>query len=107
MKPGEISGVIALADKFVILFCEGRTKPVVVDEAEVANELRLDLHEKKYRVAMAQEFERLQEAADVENMLDPKASHHPAPKDESPAGKGPGIATRPVPATSVDGTSRR
>ncbi|MCE9553753.1 MAG: peptidylprolyl isomerase [Planctomycetes bacterium] len=107
MKPGEISGVIALADKFVILFCEGRTKPVVVEMAEVAKELQSDLHEKKFRVAMAQEFERLQEAAEVENMLDPKASHHPSPKDEAAPGSNQGIATRPTPATPVGGPIRK
>lgn len=104
LKAGEISGVVAMADKFVILFCEGRTKPVVVEMADVAKELQTDLHEKKFRVAMAQEFERLQEAADVENMLDPKASHHPSPKDESTLGTGQGIATRPTPASPVGGS---
>ena len=107
MKPGEISGVIALADKFVILYCEGRTKPVVVEMADVAKELQIDLREKKFRVAMAQEFERLQEVADVENLLDPKASHHPSPKDETAPGNGQGIATRPIPATPVGAPIRK
>ena len=35
LKPGEMSGVIQLGDKFIILFCEGYTKPEVVDLAKV------------------------------------------------------------------------
>jgi len=88
LKPGEISGVIALADKFVILYCEGRTKPVVVNQTDVAQELRADLNEKKFRIAMAEELERLQSAAEVNNLLDPKASHHPRKEDGSPDKKG-------------------
>jgi len=95
LKPGEISGVIALADKFVILYCEGRTKPVVVDEAEVAKELQADLHEKKFRLAMAEEFERLQAAADVNNLLDPSASHHPR-KEDIAGEKRPAVANLPA-----------
>jgi parvulin-like peptidyl-prolyl isomerase len=98
LKEGEISGVIQVGEKFVILFCEGLTKPEGVEMSEVASILRSDLHEKKIRLAMAKEFDRLQDAADVENILDPKASHKPAPKAEK-LEKSPGIATRPGPAT--------
>ena len=31
LKPGEMSGVIQLGDKFIILFCEGYTKPEMVE----------------------------------------------------------------------------
>ena len=34
LKPGDLSGVIQLDDKYVILFCEGYTKPIDVDFAE-------------------------------------------------------------------------
>ena len=33
LKPGDLSGVIQLDDKYVILFCEGYTKPIDVDFA--------------------------------------------------------------------------
>jgi parvulin-like peptidyl-prolyl isomerase len=102
LKPGEISGVIALADKFVILYCEGRTTPVIVNQADVAQELRADLHEKKFRVAMAEELERLQSAAEVNNLLDPKASHHPS-KDVAAGSK---TATAATPA-GQSGTIRK
>ena len=35
LQPGELSGIIQLGDKFVILKCEGRTEPVEVNQQEV------------------------------------------------------------------------
>ena len=35
LKPGELSGVIQVDDKYVILFCEGYTKPAEVEFAKV------------------------------------------------------------------------
>ena len=69
LKPGEVSGVIQVGDKFVILRCEGYTKQSKVDFDMVRDEIYTDLHEKKVRLAMATEFERLQEAATVDNYL--------------------------------------
>jgi hypothetical protein len=69
LQPGELSGIISVADKFVILRCLGRTKPVVQDFAAVEGELRKDLHEKKLRLAMADEFDRLKESAQIDNFL--------------------------------------
>lgn len=69
LKPGELSGIIAVGDKFVILRCQGRTKPMVTNFADVADELRKDIHEKKLRLAMAQEFDRIRESAQIDNFL--------------------------------------
>jgi parvulin-like peptidyl-prolyl isomerase len=69
LKPGELSGIIAIGDQFVILRCLGRTQPVVTDINLVKNELYKDLHEKKLRIAMATEFDRLRESAQIDNFL--------------------------------------
>jgi parvulin-like peptidyl-prolyl isomerase len=69
LKAGELSGIISVGDKYIIVKCLGRTEPVVQDMAAVEPELRKDLHEKKLRVAMAQEFDRLKESARIDNFL--------------------------------------
>ena len=79
LRPGELSGVIQVGDKFIILRCEGHTKPANVDFASVRNDLYEDLHEKKLLVAMGEQFEKLQEAATVDNYL-AGTSHSPKPQ---------------------------
>ena len=79
LQPGELSGVIQVGDKFIILRCEGYTKPANVDFASVRNDIYEDLHEKKLRLAMAEHFENLQEAATVDNYL-AGTSHSPKPQ---------------------------
>ncbi len=70
LKPGEISGVIQVGGKFVILRCEGYTKTVAgVDFAKVRDDIYQDLFDKKCRLAMAEQFEKLQEVATIDNYL--------------------------------------
>jgi parvulin-like peptidyl-prolyl isomerase len=69
LKAGELSGILAVGDKYVILRCLGRTRPVVKEFATVKGELYKDLHEKKLRLAMAKEFERLKDASQIDNFL--------------------------------------
>jgi parvulin-like peptidyl-prolyl isomerase len=69
LKVGELSGIVAVGDKFIIMRCQGRTKPVVSDRESVAEELRKDIREKKLRIAMAEEFDRLRETAQIDNYL--------------------------------------
>jgi parvulin-like peptidyl-prolyl isomerase len=69
LKAGELSGIIQVADRFVILFCEGYTDRVVKDEAEVRDILVEDLTEKKQRMAMAEKFEQLMSSAQIDNYL--------------------------------------
>jgi len=69
MKPGEVSGVIQVEDRYVILRCEGQTKPANVEFESVRNDIYEDIHEKKLRLAMADKFQELQEAATVDNYL--------------------------------------
>lgn len=65
-----LSGVIAVGDKYVILRYVGRTKPALseVDE-NVKQELHKDVLEKKLRLAMSREFDRLKESAQTTNFL--------------------------------------
>ncbi len=78
LKPGELSGVIQLEDKFVILFCEGYTKPIEVEFASVKKDIVEDIRAKKEGLAMHDYFDRLQETSTIDNFLDPAASRSPA-----------------------------
>lgn len=69
LKRGEISGIIQVADKWVILFCEGRTTPLDVQFEDVKAQMISDLREKKMQLAMAQEFTKLQEDAQIDNFM--------------------------------------
>ena len=88
LKPGELSGVIQIADRFMVLFCEGFTEPVEVTFADVKDELYRDILEKKQRIEMARYFAHLRQSAAIDNFL--------AGTSQSPAAAG--RAPRPLPA---------
>jgi parvulin-like peptidyl-prolyl isomerase len=69
LAEGQLSGIIQVGDKFVILRCEGRTVPEQIDEAEVRDDLYRDIYEKKLRIAMSQKFDEINEKARVDNYL--------------------------------------
>lgn len=69
LKPGELSGVVQVADRFMVIFCEGFTAPAQVSFDEARGELHADIFEKKQRVEMARHFTHLREAAAIDNML--------------------------------------
>ena len=69
LKPGELSSIVAVGDKYIIMRCLGRTVPEVTDIETVRDELYKDLHEKKLRAAMAREFDRLKESAKTQTFL--------------------------------------
>ncbi len=82
LKPGELSGIIEISNQYVILRCQGFTKPVVQDLSEVRDELAKDLEERMTRRAILQEMDGLMADATIENFLDPKKSHY-GPKASS------------------------
>ncbi len=90
LRPGELSSIVQVADKYVILLCEGYTKPLDVDMEAVRELLHQDLFEKKQHVAMAQVFEQLKDQASTLNGLTGK-SHEPKALSEDrvkqPAGR--------------------
>ncbi|PAY20073.1 peptidylprolyl isomerase [Rhodopirellula sp. SM50] len=69
LKQGELSGIIATGDKYIIMKCQGRTKPIVADIEAVRSELVRDLTEKKFAAEMAKEFDRLKDTAQVDNFF--------------------------------------
>jgi parvulin-like peptidyl-prolyl isomerase len=69
LKPGELSGIIQLADRFVILKCEGRTEPVEVNPKEVRDILYADIFEKKLRMAMGDKLDEIKGKARIDNFL--------------------------------------
>lgn len=70
LKPGELSGIIDIGGgKYVILFCEGQTKPVDVDFQSVRDLLYEDIYEKKLRVEMARMFDSIKDQARIANFL--------------------------------------
>jgi hypothetical protein len=99
LKPGEISGLIQVGDKFVILRSEGLTQPEKVNFAEVEQLLYEDIHEKKLRLAMAKEFDRIKGSAQIDNFLaGTTQSPKPAPGARDPlaprVSRAPGAAGR-------------
>ncbi len=82
MKPGELSGIIATGDKYIIMRSQGFTKPIVDDIEAVRSELERDLLDKKINIAMGLKFDELKNAADIDNFF-------AASKDT------PRVATRP------------
>ena len=69
LKPNELSGIIQLGDKFVILKCEGRTEPVAVKMQDVHDVLYQDIFEKKLRMAMSERFDDIRAKARIDNFL--------------------------------------
>jgi parvulin-like peptidyl-prolyl isomerase len=86
LKPGELSGIIQLADKFVILKCEGRTQPVEVNPKEVHDILYQDIFEKKLRMAMSEKFDDIKSKARIDNFLAGTSQSPDHPKAEVPGG---------------------
>ena len=102
MQQGEISGVIQVGDKFVILFCEGFTDPVEVNMAEVRDLIHRDIFEKKVRLAMAERFEKVRENATIDNFLagttqTPESKQAKTGTSGTRSGVVPASATLPVP----------
>jgi len=58
-----------MGDKYIILRCLGRTQPIVKEFDAVKDELYRDIQEKKLRLAMAKEFDRLKDSSQIDNFL--------------------------------------
>ncbi len=111
LKQGEISGIIQINEFYLILFCEGYTKPITRDFEEVKTEIQRDLFEKKLRVEMAKAYNGMIESARIENFLagtrqapgqaggtkglsqPPRLQQQPG--GASPVGAAPGSTNRP------------
>jgi len=85
LKPGELSGIVATGDKFIVMRCQGLTEPVVADFSAVRDELKTSIYEKKNRIAMAKVFDDLKSSAQVDNFYEvakkaPQVAAAPAAK---------------------------
>jgi hypothetical protein len=83
LKPGELSGIVAIGDKYLIMHCLGLTEPVVTDFNAIREELYKNLHENKLLLAMNQEFDRLKVHAEVVNFLQPGTSTVALPQNRA------------------------
>lgn len=70
LKAGELSGIVATGDKYIIMRCQGQTEPVVSEFAAVRDELAVSIREKKNRQAMAKKFDELKETAQIDNFFE-------------------------------------
>lgn len=69
LKPGELSGVVQIADRFMVFYCEGYTDPQQLRFEEVRDELYVDIEDKKQRIEMGRYFTHLREGAAIDNFL--------------------------------------
>ena len=82
LAEGELSGIVMVGpSRFVILRCQGRTKPVDVDFERVREAIHAQIYQRKLWSAMADHFENLQRKASVDNIL---AGTTRSPKRSSP-----------------------
>lgn len=93
LQAGELSAIVNAGGKSIIMRCLGRTQPEVQDFSAVRDELYKDIHEKKLRLAMANQFDRLVEGAQIDNFLTnssqmPKRVAGPAPLPTAAASQG-------------------
>jgi hypothetical protein len=104
LKPGELSGIVQIADRFMVILCEGYTEASQVKFAEVRDELYEDIHEKKQRIEMSRHFSHLREVATIDNFL---AGTSQSPTQPASGGPGQQPAARmaqqggAMPATAV------
>jgi parvulin-like peptidyl-prolyl isomerase len=108
LRKGELSEIIVAGNKrHIIMRCLGRTKPVEISRKDAEIELRKDIQEKKLRLEMAKEFDRLKDVAQIDNFLAGTVQSG----DRLARRAGPRAATQPVRRASfqqdVPGQPRR
>ena len=93
LQKGELSQIIvAGGNKHIIMRCLGRTEPDEIERHVIEPELAKDIREKKLRLEMAKEFDRLKEYAQIDNFLAGTVqSGRRSARQASPA-----ITTRPI-----------
>ncbi len=71
LEKGELSGILAVGGKYIILRCLGQTVPVVEKMEDVRDELDKYLTERKLHTAMNIKFDDIRETSDIINYLRP------------------------------------
>ena len=100
LKPGELSGIVQIADRFMVILCEGYTEAPPVKFAEVRDELYDDIHEKKQRIEMSRHFSHLREVATIDNFL-AGTSQSPTQPASGGSGQQPAARTAQQPAARM------
>ncbi|MEX0978266.1 MAG: peptidylprolyl isomerase [Pirellulales bacterium] len=92
-KENPLSGIVQVGGTFVILFHEGRTRPIDTSFAEVRDLIYRDIHEKKLRAAMAKGFDNLKDSSHVDNFLtgNIKSAKKPVRTQQDPVDPGVGL----------------
>ncbi len=101
LQENELSEVIQAGNRFIILKCEGRTKPIDVRREDVEEILRLDITEKKLRLAMAEKFEHIRSVAQIDNYLAGTSQAGTRGSEASTAAKRYDSAVRPASGSTV------
>lgn len=96
LADGELSGIVQVGDKFLILRSEGRAESVGVTLAEVRTELQRDIFEKKLRLTMSQEFDRIRSSARIDNYLTGTTQSPAAKKGTAQASRRRDSAVKPT-----------
>jgi parvulin-like peptidyl-prolyl isomerase len=101
LQPGEISAIVQVQNKFVILYLEKFTEPVKVNPEEVKDFIAEDIFEKKMRKEMTKEFDRIKDQAHIDNFIT-GTTHIPEQKTQGKtgprvAGKAPQQLPGPTP----------
>jgi foldase protein PrsA len=74
LKEGELSGVIQVGDRYVVLLCEGRTEPLDITFEEVRNLVHDEIVERKTQSEIAKVFQEIKDHAKIETYLSPAAT---------------------------------
>lgn len=69
LRSGELSHIINEGNKWIILYCLGRTKPVVTEMDSVKEELYKELYERKAYTLMSERMQTIVENSQIDNFL--------------------------------------
>ena len=95
LRPGELSGVIQIGDRYAILLCEGRTEPLDLTMKDVRGSLHDDILERKTQAEINKVFQELKNRAKIETYLKPTGR----------AAATPGAATGKTPTSGRTGST--
>jgi foldase protein PrsA len=106
MQPGEISPVMQIDDKFVILRCEKQTQPVVTDIEQVRGDLTEQLKELKVQEGVGKKFAEIKAKAEIHNFLTGDSTTGTAGGVQQTSGTQTKPAARPASGTQPSGAAR-
>lgn len=69
LKAGELSEIVQVGQNWIIMYCLGRTTPVVTEFDAVKDELYKDIFNKKLETGMAVRFNELREQSQIDNFI--------------------------------------